>query len=57
MAIEREETFGPVVPIVAVESAAEALRLTNASPFGLTTAVFTEDLSAASPLPSGRATG
>jgi succinate-semialdehyde dehydrogenase/glutarate-semialdehyde dehydrogenase len=44
MAIEREETFGPVVPIVAVESAAEALRLTNASPFGLTTAVFTEDL-------------
>jgi acyl-CoA reductase-like NAD-dependent aldehyde dehydrogenase len=44
MAIEREETFGPVVPIVEVASAAEALRLTNASPFGLTTAVFTEDL-------------
>jgi acyl-CoA reductase-like NAD-dependent aldehyde dehydrogenase len=44
MAIEREETFGPVVPIVEVGSAAEALRLTNASPFGLTTAVFTEDL-------------
>lgn len=44
MAIEREETFGPVVPIVEVSSAAEALRLTNASPFGLTTAVFTEDL-------------
>src|SRR5258708_21155240 len=44
MAIEREETFGPVVPIVEVRSAAEALRLTNASPFGLTTAVFTGDL-------------
>ena len=44
MAIEREETFGPVVPIVEVSSAAEALRLTNASPFGLTTAVFTGDL-------------
>ena len=44
MAIEREETFGPVVPIVEVASADEALRLTNASPFGLTTAVFTEDL-------------
>ena len=44
MAIEREETFGPVVPIVEVPSAAEALRLTNASPFGLTTAVFTQDL-------------
>ncbi len=44
MAIEQEETFGPVVPIVAVESADEALRLTNAATFGLTTAVFTEDL-------------
>jgi acyl-CoA reductase-like NAD-dependent aldehyde dehydrogenase len=44
MAIEREETFGPVVPIVEVTSAAEALRLTNASPFGLTAAVFTRDL-------------
>jgi len=44
MAIEREETFGPVVPIVEVRSAEEALRLTNASPFGLTAAVFTADL-------------
>jgi len=44
MAIDREETFGPVVPIVAVGSTAEALRLTNAAPFGLTTAVFTGDL-------------
>jgi acyl-CoA reductase-like NAD-dependent aldehyde dehydrogenase len=44
MAIEREETFGPVVPVVEVRSADEALELTNASPFGLTAAVFTEDL-------------
>jgi acyl-CoA reductase-like NAD-dependent aldehyde dehydrogenase len=44
MAIEQEETFGPVIPIVEVISADEALRLTNASPFGLTTAVFTSDL-------------
>src|SRR6202167_4837058 len=44
MAIEREETFGPVVPVVEVRSAAEALELTNASPFGLTAAVFTADL-------------
>ena len=44
MAIEREETFGPVVPVVAVRSADEALELTNASPFGLTAAIFTEDL-------------
>ncbi len=44
MLIAREETFGPVVPVVAVASAAEALELTNLSPFGLTAAVFTEDL-------------
>ncbi|MEP7022252.1 MAG: aldehyde dehydrogenase family protein [Actinomycetota bacterium] len=44
MAIEREETFGPVVPVVEVRSAAHALELTNASPYGLTAAVFTRDL-------------
>jgi acyl-CoA reductase-like NAD-dependent aldehyde dehydrogenase len=44
MAIEREETFGPVVPIVEVASAEQALELTNAAPFGLTAAVFTRDL-------------
>ena len=44
MAIEQEETFGPVIPVVEVRSAAQALELTNASPFGLTAAVFTEDL-------------
>jgi acyl-CoA reductase-like NAD-dependent aldehyde dehydrogenase len=44
MAIEREETFGPVIPVVEVQSAAQALELTNASPYGLTAAVFTEDL-------------
>jgi acyl-CoA reductase-like NAD-dependent aldehyde dehydrogenase len=44
MAIEREETFGPVIPVVEVPSAARALELTNASPFGLTAAIFTGDL-------------
>ncbi len=44
MLIEREETFGPVVPVVEVRSAGEALELTNASPFGLTAAVFTASL-------------
>lgn len=44
MEIAREETFGPVVPIIEVDSAARALELTNASPFGLTAAVFTADL-------------
>jgi succinate-semialdehyde dehydrogenase/glutarate-semialdehyde dehydrogenase len=44
MEVAREETFGPVVPVIEVNSAAEALELTNASPFGLTAAVFTGDL-------------
>ena len=44
MAIATEETFGPVVPIIEVASAADALAATNASPFGLTAAVFTADL-------------
>ena len=44
MEIATEETFGPVVPIVEVASAAEALELTNSAPFGLTAAVFTADL-------------
>jgi acyl-CoA reductase-like NAD-dependent aldehyde dehydrogenase len=44
MAVAAEETFGPVVPVVTVASAAEALAITNSTPFGLTAAVFTEDL-------------
>jgi succinate-semialdehyde dehydrogenase/glutarate-semialdehyde dehydrogenase len=44
MEIAREETFGPVVPVIEVPSAARALELTNGSPFGLTAAVFTGDL-------------
>jgi acyl-CoA reductase-like NAD-dependent aldehyde dehydrogenase len=44
MRIAREETFGPVVPVIEVGSAEQALELTNGSPFGLTAAVFTGDL-------------
>ena len=44
MAIATEETFGPVVPVIEVASAEEALAATNGSPFGLTAAVFTADL-------------
>src|SRR5262249_35566525 len=42
--IARVAAFGPVVRVIEVSSAAEALALTNGSPFGLTTAVFTGDL-------------
>jgi acyl-CoA reductase-like NAD-dependent aldehyde dehydrogenase len=39
-----EETFGPLLPIVAVSSADEAIRLTNASPYGLTASIWTRNL-------------
>lgn len=38
----REETFGPVLPIVVVEDEAEAVRRANASRFGLTVSVWTK---------------
>jgi acyl-CoA reductase-like NAD-dependent aldehyde dehydrogenase len=44
MAIAREETFGPVIPVLEIGSSAEALALLNTSPFGLTAAVWTADL-------------
>jgi succinate-semialdehyde dehydrogenase/glutarate-semialdehyde dehydrogenase len=39
-----EETFGPVAPVVAIDSLKEAIDLTNASPYGLLAAIFTADL-------------
>jgi acyl-CoA reductase-like NAD-dependent aldehyde dehydrogenase len=39
-----EETFGPIAPVVAIESLDEAIRLTNESPYGLLAAIFTGDL-------------
>jgi acyl-CoA reductase-like NAD-dependent aldehyde dehydrogenase len=44
MEIAREETFGPVVPITAIDGEAEALDIVEGSPYGLLTAVFTRDL-------------
>ena len=40
----REETFGPIAPVVAVRSIDHAIELTNASPYGLLAAVFTGDV-------------
>jgi acyl-CoA reductase-like NAD-dependent aldehyde dehydrogenase len=42
--VAREETFGPVAPIVAIDSLEHAIELTNASPYGLLAAIFTRDL-------------
>jgi acyl-CoA reductase-like NAD-dependent aldehyde dehydrogenase len=43
----REETFGPVAPIVPVGSLDEAIELANASRFGLGANVYTRDLETA----------
>jgi succinate-semialdehyde dehydrogenase/glutarate-semialdehyde dehydrogenase len=39
-----EETFGPVAPVVTVDTLEQAISLTNASPYGLLAAIFTADL-------------
>ena len=38
-----EELFGPVASIIPVKNEAQAIRVANASPFGLGAAVFTRD--------------
>lgn len=43
--IALEETFGPVAPVIAIDSLGEAISLTNASSYGLLAAIFTADLS------------
>ena len=43
MRVMREETFGPVLPIQAVEDDAEAVSLANDSEFGLSASVWTRD--------------
>jgi lactaldehyde dehydrogenase len=43
-AVAREETFGPVVPVIAADTMDEAIRLANDSPYGLQSAVFTRDM-------------
>ena len=43
MAIATEETFGPVIPIMKVRDAEEAIRLANDSSYGLDACIFTRD--------------
>jgi acyl-CoA reductase-like NAD-dependent aldehyde dehydrogenase len=44
MRVMREETFGPVVPIVEVDSLDEAIEQANSVPYGLGANVYTRDL-------------
>jgi acyl-CoA reductase-like NAD-dependent aldehyde dehydrogenase len=47
MSVMSEETFGPVIPVVKVRDAAEALSLANDSRYGLSASLFTRDAAAA----------
>ncbi|MCL7466060.1 aldehyde dehydrogenase [Phaeovulum sp. NW3] len=47
MDIMRRETFGPVLPIQAVDSLDEAIALANDSDYGLTSSIYTRDLNSA----------
>ncbi len=42
--VVREEPFGPVAPIVRFSDVDEAVRIANATPYGLQAAVYTRDL-------------
>lgn len=42
--VAQEETFGPIAPVVAIDSLEQAIELTNASQYGLLSAIFTRDL-------------
>jgi acyl-CoA reductase-like NAD-dependent aldehyde dehydrogenase len=57
MAIMREETFGPVLPIMKVADESEALELANETNFGLGSSVWTRDRSTAARLVEGLEAG
>jgi aldehyde dehydrogenase (NAD+)/succinate-semialdehyde dehydrogenase/glutarate-semialdehyde dehydrogenase len=44
MDVMRDETFGPIVPIMRVQDEDEAVRLANDNQYGLSSAIYTRDL-------------
>jgi 4-(gamma-glutamylamino)butanal dehydrogenase len=47
MTLAREEVFGPILSIIPFDDEADALRIANATPYGLASAVWTSNLSRA----------
>jgi acyl-CoA reductase-like NAD-dependent aldehyde dehydrogenase len=44
MRIAKEEIFGPVVSVIPFDTEAEAIRLANATPYGLSGSVWSRDI-------------
>lgn len=57
MRVMREESFGPVVGIMAVNNDAEAIRLMNDSDYGLTASLWTKDIARAEAIGDAIETG
>ncbi len=57
MKIWREETFGPILPIVAFDTPDEAIRMANSTQYGLGGSVFSEDMEEARRYASRMETG
>jgi len=57
MAVMAEETFGPVLPIAPFDQLEEALRRVDASPYALTTSLWTRDLDLGEALAGGLRSG
>ncbi len=57
MLIAYEETFGPVLPIMKFKDEAEAIKLANDSPYGLSASVWSKDLKKAKRVASKLKTG
>jgi acyl-CoA reductase-like NAD-dependent aldehyde dehydrogenase len=53
MRVAREESFGPIVPVISADGDADALRIANSDPLGLQAAVFTKSISKAFTIAEG----